>query len=390
MHSHVLEEALKHSKDELDCAKRNRVALDVRISGQDAEIRRLQQSLAAAQEQVVNVHSMCNTAYCNHVRSIVARIERALLPAQSLVEMLQPLQGNQLHSASSHNVDIDLKALLESKEWSARDWERVEDASVHWLDKLHAILSSCASGVKLLTEEQVKLQEIEQAAASTLAHHAETACSRLNEIQQQQVISMREAAEATKRVEHVELELQEQRKEAAIAAEARDALEQAQHETLRSLHAAEMRARQAETSCSQLRSQLQFIASENRRAAAEQERECEASHLGTADSGVTGVLDSCQSGQHKERIGASAGVEGECHEEHVQHLPDEAVALLVPPNQAFCTQGAEQLSEVSLGSKQQQPPLGDTQSEQVGSVGSGEPEPRSRVCLLYTSPSPRD
>ena len=119
VHAHVLEEALKHSQDELDCAKRNRVALDVRILGQAAEIRRLQQSLATAQEQVVNVHSMCNTAYCNHVRAIVGRIEQALLPAQSLVEMLQPLQGAQVQSTGSERVDIDLKAC-----WSLRSGPR--------------------------------------------------------------------------------------------------------------------------------------------------------------------------------------------------------------------------------------------------------------------------
>ena len=241
----------------------------------------------------------------------------------------------------------------------------MEDASVHWLDRLHAILSSCANGVQLMTKDQNRLQEVEQAAASTLAQHAETACSHLQEIHQQQVISMREAVEAAKRVEDVELELQERSKEAAAAAAARDALEQAQQETLCSLHAAEMRASQAETSCSQLRSQLQFIASERRRAAAEQESVTARSV--DADSGVAGVLDSCQNSQHRDEKAMPAVAETECHEEHATHLPAAGAALDVSPKEASSVQGCGgQPSEASVSSEQRELQLGDVQPEHVG------------------------
>lgn len=347
LHASNLEEALKHSQDELDCAKRNRVALNDRILGQAAEIQRLQQSLTTAQEQVRNVHSMCNTAYCNHVRSIVGRIEHALLPAQSLVEILRPLQGNQLQSTGSESVDIDLKALLESKEWSSQDWERVEDASVHWLDRLHTILSSCASSVQVMTKNQHKRQEVEQTAASTLARQAETACSHLHEIHQQQVISMREAAEAAQHVAHVEQELQERCKEAADATAAREALEQEQLETMRNLHVAELRAREAETSCCQLRSQLQCLATEKLVAAADQQNECTVTHGESADSGVAEVSVPYQAIKGDSVLNTTAVNITGSHEGEIPLLPAAIAALGIVKKDHF-----EQSSEVSISAEQ--------------------------------------
>lgn len=279
--------ALHNTPDERDtCPQINRAELSVHILKQASEIRMLQESLEKAQEQASNVHSMCSTAYCNHIRSIVGRIERAVLPVHSLMDVLQPLLGAQVQSGGTERVDTALNALLESKEWSSKDWERVEHASVNWLDRLHSILSSCAHSLQTMSKDcgEAKRNGLDEAAASELARQVETACSHLHEIHQQQVISMREAAEAAQRISKAEQELQQQRKEAADATAARDALQQAHQEAIQNLHVAELRAREAEASCNELCTQMQLLSSGQRMAASGQFHSGTATEAGATDA----------------------------------------------------------------------------------------------------------
>ena len=149
---------MKHMQQELHNTFKDTSQLQQFIRQQAQDITVLQNALMEERSKAKTALSMCNTAHCNHVRSLVARIESTVAPVSRLAASLQRASPHTHPKPDEPRADARLKSVLESREWTMENWDAVEDAAICWLDGLQATVSACADNLDSSTLSSRMLQ----------------------------------------------------------------------------------------------------------------------------------------------------------------------------------------------------------------------------------------
>lgn len=122
--------------------------LQQRTRRQAQDITVLQRALFEERAKAKTALSMCNTAHCNHVRSLVARIQSTVVPVTRLAATIQHLSDPVSSPSRTVSADTQLRRALDSKEWTMEDWDSIEDAAICWLEELQSTVSACAEAAE--------------------------------------------------------------------------------------------------------------------------------------------------------------------------------------------------------------------------------------------------
>lgn len=139
---------VQHMRQELLNTVKESSQLQQHIRRQADDIKALQRALFEERAKAKTALSMCNTAHCNHVRSLVARIESTVVPVSRLAASIQRSNAPFATVSPTLHPDVTLKRVLDSKEWTMEDWDSIEEAAICWLEELQSTVGACAEAVE--------------------------------------------------------------------------------------------------------------------------------------------------------------------------------------------------------------------------------------------------